>query len=413
MPFKVTNPERPTPHSRSSSSSSHPMPPDRTSLRSFVSSSEHTAFSADPKISLDEDLPGYVDNGVLPPPEKGLPPLPQYEKQKSREDYDPYAGGRLRVAFHRHRLLRSLSADPGQSSSSSSHTYVYPLTTVDQLATALGPDNVPHSTEIETIPCSGVRIPFGPLKGLLAWRLVVRAPLTSATKGKGGGWNTKVKTDKRRSNHTSLNPSNPTSPPKSASFSDSPMLEKRLSSRSTTSLPMSYGRKFTSTPEPMPRPPIQGYASAMLTRHSAHIHSYSYSHPHPEVPLPVQHSVHDTHTLPFDAVTTNFILDTSLSYSIISRDTLITLGYPAHRFPAPAVSNPHSPHWNDNDAHTISVTLSIQNVLTKLRIARPGEASRLGVQFLHDAGVSVFFPRNGEGVGPVLYCECQFSVPSA
>jgi len=48
------------------------------------------------------------------------------------------------------------------------------------------------------------------------------------------------------------------------------------------------------------------------------------------------------------------------------------------------------------------VTLSIQNVVTKLRIARPGEASRLGVQFLQDAGVSLFFPN---GIGPVLYLE--------
>ncbi|KAH9486471.1 hypothetical protein JR316_0000536 [Psilocybe cubensis] len=400
MPFKVTNPEYPPPHSPSSSSSSHPMPPDRASLHSSVSSSDHTAFSApEPKISLDDVLPGYIDSGLVPPPEKGLPPLPRYEKQKSREDYDPYAGGCLKLTFLPLPLLPALPADPGQSSSSS-HTHVYPLTTVGQLATALGPDNAPHTTEIETIPCSGVRIPFGPLKGLLAWRLVVRVPSPSSTKGKGRRWNARARKDHRRNSYHTDDPSNPMPPSKSASYSDSPMLEKRLSSKSTASLPMSYSRKLTSTPEPIPRPPVQGYPSITPSRYVAHVHSYSYSHPHPD---PVQKSTHEV--FPSDAVATNFILDTSLSYSIISRDTLIALGYPAHRFPAPALSNPHSPHWDDHNAESISVTLSVQNVLTKLRIARPGEASRLGVQYLHDAGVSVFFPRNGDGVGPVLYLE--------
>ncbi|PPQ78048.1 hypothetical protein CVT25_015593 [Psilocybe cyanescens] len=364
MPFKVTNPERPIPHSRSSSSSSIPMPPDRASLRSFVSSSEHTAFS-DPKKSLDEELPGYIDNRTVATLEKILPPVPQYEKQKSREDYDPYAG------------------DSGQSSSSSSHTDRYPLTTVAQLTTALGPDNVPYSTEIETVPCSGVRIPFGPLTGLLAWRLVVRTP--PVAKGKGGWWFTNTKKEQRRS---SYDPPNFPPPPQSAPHSDTPKVERRLSSRSTASLPMLYGRNLASTPEPMPRPSMKGHSSATLTR-QAHVHSYSHS----EVPLPAQPSVHHIPASSSNAVVTNFILDTSLPYSIISRDTLIALGYPAHRLPAPGTSN------------TDTITLTVQNVVTKLRIARPGEASRLGVQFLHDTGVSVFFPRNGEGVGPVLYLE--------
>ncbi|KAL1741154.1 hypothetical protein HDZ31DRAFT_46047 [Schizophyllum fasciatum] len=39
----------------------------------------------------------------------------------------------------------------------------------------VGEDNTPHTTEIDTIPCAGLRIMHGPLKGLFAWRLVVRA----------------------------------------------------------------------------------------------------------------------------------------------------------------------------------------------------------------------------------------------
>ena len=107
------------------------------------------------------------------------------------------------------------------------------------------------------------------------------------------------------------------------------------------------------------------------------------------------------------AVATNFILDTSLPYSIISRDTLVALGYPPHHFPSP-FADPHTLDYDygDESIHPdLIVSLSIQGVTTRARIARPGEASRLGVQYLRDASVSVFFPRNGDGVGPVLYCE--------
>lgn len=110
-----------------------------------------------------------------------------------------------------------------------------------------------------------------------------------------------------------------------------------------------------------------------------------------------------------DGVVTNFILDTSLPYSIISRDTLIALGYPPNQLPPLTMSNPHSQDWEDDQDSAI--TLSVQGIPTRLRIARPGEASRLGVQFLQDAGVSLFFPMDGEGVGPVLYCKSK--VPSS
>ncbi|KAI5886643.1 uncharacterized protein SCHCODRAFT_02642259 [Schizophyllum commune H4-8] len=50
----------------------------------------------------------------------------------------------------------------------------------------VGDDNAPHTTEIDTIPCAGLRIMHGPLKGLFAWRLVVRVDHSLST-GAGDG----------------------------------------------------------------------------------------------------------------------------------------------------------------------------------------------------------------------------------
>ncbi|KAL1717691.1 hypothetical protein EV715DRAFT_274031 [Schizophyllum commune] len=50
----------------------------------------------------------------------------------------------------------------------------------------VGDDNAPHTTEIDTIPCAGLRIMHGPLKGLFAWRLVVRVDHSSSS-GAGSG----------------------------------------------------------------------------------------------------------------------------------------------------------------------------------------------------------------------------------
>lgn len=44
----------------------------------------------------------------------------------------------------------------------------------DALADAVGADNVPYTTEIDTVPCAGIVIPNGAFQGLLVWRLVVR-----------------------------------------------------------------------------------------------------------------------------------------------------------------------------------------------------------------------------------------------
>jgi len=37
----------------------------------------------------------------------------------------------------------------------------------------MGPDPILPTTEISTVPCAGVRIPYGKLTGLMAWRFVV------------------------------------------------------------------------------------------------------------------------------------------------------------------------------------------------------------------------------------------------
>jgi len=122
-------------------------------------------------------------------------------------------------------------------------------------------------------------------------------------------------------------------------------------------------------------------------------------------PQTIDHShlkLNQTPSLP-SALAVNFILDTTLPYSIISRDTLIALGYPSRLIPPPPPISTHPANMP-----SAMITLSVQNISTRFQIARPNEASRLGVQFLHDAGVSVFFPKDGDGVGPVLYVESAY-----
>lgn len=313
--------------SGSSSSSSH----DQLSVHSFLTSSENTALS-DHKYTR-----SYIDD---PTAFKSLPAIPP-------DDYNPYA-------FHHHLQ---------------NHAQIHPLTSTIQLATALGPDNAPYSTEIATIPCAGVRIPHGPLSGLIAWRLVVSFP--SPVKAKRGWWNESPSTKDRRRN--SFNPIH---------YSDTvAALQSTWTSTSAVSLPLMsipLQMQLNNPPRPLSR--------------ASHVRSAQMNHTRPP---------HFTHL----TIVCNFILDTSLPYSIISRDTLIELGYPPHKFPPPDLSNPHSNQWHDDRHPDAIITLSIQNIPTRLRIARPGEASRLGVQFLQDASVSIFFPKDGEGVGPVLYCE--------
>lgn len=250
-----------------------------------------------------------------------------------------------------------------------SQSPIPPLTTISQLAYALGPDNLPHTTEIDTIPCAGIRIPHGALTGLLAWRLVVR--LAPPAKENRGWWNKYADKRNSYSEPTVHTPhyTGASIPFSSVSALSLPLFTQVLSPTSAGNL----ARKV--------RP-----SSVMLTRqpHSSKTHPQTNKRSQPRP----QSQLHPQTSPPISNVV-NFILDTSLPYSIISRDTLIALGYPILHLLA---SMPLA-----------MVTLSIQNIPTRFHIARPNEASRLGVQFLHDAGVSVFFPKDGLGVGPVLY----------
>jgi hypothetical protein len=229
------------------------------------------------------------------------------------------------------------------------------------------------------VPCAGIRIPQGALTGLLAWRLVVR--LASPTKETRGWWNDYADRRNSYSEPTVYTPHYtglpiPYNPFTSVSALSLPLFTQVLSptGAGNNNLHADFARNV--------RP-----SSLMLTRqpHSSKIHPQTIR----------QSQLHQTS--PPSALTVNFILDTSLPYSIISRDTLIALGYPPPSILHLASSMPLA-----------TVTLSIQNIPTRFHIARPNEASRLGVQFLHDAGVSVFFPKDGLGVGPVLYGKSFF-----
>jgi hypothetical protein len=193
--------------------------------------------------------------------------------------------------------------------------------------------------------------------------------------------------------------------------------KKRRRNSSIPNFPFAPGHSYSQSDALGPPQPTWATTSAVslpLTTPPLQIHSTDNFHP-PQSALSRSSHVQSASRnysrpphLSNTTVVSNFILDTSLPYSIISRDTLVELGYPSHKFPLPHLSNPHSDQWQDDRNSDAIVTLSIQNIPTRLRIARPGEASRLGVQFLQDAGVSVFFPRDGEAVGPVLYLESSY-----
>lgn len=282
----------------------------------------------------------------------------------------------------------------------------HPFTSSTQLAAALGPDNVPYTTEIATIPCAGVRISHGSLTGLLAWRLVVSNPLQMKSPRRtwwGTGDNTRTgdTTRHREKVHYGTNIPPPTKHSNSYSEFTHPEMppQKILAAASTISLPMKGGfsrHSYTEVHRIIPERP----QSAMTVFDFPRYQAEGLEHAR-------QSSLGANLMQRSTAVATNFILDTSLPYSIISRDTLAALGYSPNLFPSPH-ADPHALEYDDSSESRnpdLIVSLSIQGVTTRARIARPGEASRLGVQYLRDASVSVFFPRDGDGVGPVLYCE--------
>ena len=313
MPFRVVNC---SPHPSHKTAAQFP---DEESVYSDASSDNGTLHTVYSDLSNKKGVLGY----------------PQYfgdNKHRLSDEYDPYAAENSAHGLHH--------ASPSCTRSI--------LGTIHQLASALGPDNVLQTTEIDSIPCAGVRIPHGPLKGLLAWRLVVRI----SDPGKSQVWwkqqDEHVNQEARRRVHSMRLLSRPLAV-RAHSTSHS---VSRTKLADTDSLPSFSRRSF---------PDLQD----------------AFAPPQPQR-KPI-------------ALVSNFILDTSSPHSVISRDALSALAYPLPESPTPEGS---------------TVTLSIQGVPTRLSIANHGEASRLGVQFLHDAGVSVFFPQNADGIGPVLYRMC-------
>lgn len=339
MPFRVVNrsPRRTSPQKSFSVPCVHErlgQISDEVSIYSDASSDNGTLHTVYSDVSNKKGIPpGYVQD-------KGYQEYPQYlgdEKRRSSDEYDPYA-----------------EQDLQQASTSSSHGSRSLSGTVQQLASAVGPDNVFQTTEIDTIPCAGVRIPHGPLKGLLAWRLVVRIPERAKFEDWWKESHDQVIHETRRRVHSMRLLSRPPAKP-------NPSAPHSFHGHIDNSVGRDGRRSF---------PSIQD----------------TFAPPQPEK-KPI-------------ILVSNFILDTSIPHSVISRDALGALGYPLPRFPK-------DPRIDDS-----TVMLSIQGVRTRLCIANRGEASRLGVQFLHDAGVSVFFPQNGDGIGPVLYRMWLWFTPS-
>ncbi|KAF9535702.1 hypothetical protein CPB83DRAFT_878814 [Crepidotus variabilis] len=335
--------------SASSSDTAAHQPGSPASLRSNTSSEDGTLLTQHSAFGSKEDtLPRYSDDKNI------YTRYLEKEKQRISHEFDPYEAVNVQQNLH-------------QASSSSSRRLV--SRTGQQLAGAIGPDNAPHSMEIDSIPCAGVRIRHGPLTGLLAWRLVVRVPEGQTC----NWWETKALKRRRR---ISLAPAALLPPPP----------HKPVHSHSYSEWNAPNGNQLKD---------ILRDSSASLS---------SSSLPLPKFPILPRHKSHDSAPTPPPKTTSlvaNFILDTSLPHSLISRETLLTLGYPISQLP-PSL-DPNQTYDESDDPPT--VTLSIQGISTRLQIANPGESSRLGVQFLQDAGVSVFFPKDGDGVGPVLYQE--------
>ena len=285
-----------------------------------------------------------------------------------------------------------------------------------ELASALGPDNSPHTTEIDSMPCAGVRIPTGPLKGLLAWRLVVGVPKSKRRPNQKHGERevdmfpgpsrARQSLDESRSR----SPSRPPPPRMSTpSFSESasanrgflaPGLVNGYISKSTSalSLPMNtpsfppsndHHHQPTSvqeTQEPTDaythRGPDTIFIPDPIPTYRSHLHPLERRPRQLEHPHPQPHTDHGS-------VVTNFILDTSLPQNLISPSTLLALG----------LHPPHPYYHVIPDDYT--VTLLVQNIPITFNVARHGEASRLGVRFLEEANVSLGIESGGRG--GVLY----------
>jgi len=260
------------------------------------------------------------------------------------------------------------------------------LGTIDQLANVLGSDNATHTTEVDTLPCSGIRIPHGPLSGLLGWKLVVRP----APAGKNGWWNETARARRTQHRRSAVLPSLLAASSQEQTLV-APMRPVNAARFSTLSLPLTVDDI-----EKPPLPPKHNTrnVSVDLTRR-AHIRVSLDAKAQGSIPTRRSPSPLPANHRPPSAVVVNFVLDTGVQHSTISRDTLNLMGYSVDRLPL------------DEDEQPF-ITLLIQGLPSRFRLAAPGDMSRLGVQFLQDAGLSLYFPRDHRD-GPVLYGK-QFCV---
>jgi hypothetical protein len=282
------------------------------------------------------------------------------------------------------------------------------------LANALGPDNSPHTTEIDTMPCAGVRIPTGPLTGLLAWRLVVGVPKSKRRPNQKHGERELDMFPSPSRPRQSLDESrsgSPSRPPRMStpSFSESgsanrgflaagPVNGYKSKSSSALSLPMNapsfppsndHHHQPTSvhgTQEPTDAnthvDPDTTFIPDPIPTYRSHLHPLERRPRQLERPHPQPHT-------DYGSVVTNFILDTSLPQNLISPFTLLALGL-------------HPPHpYSQVTPDDYTVTLLVQNIPITFQVAKHGEASRLGVRFLEEANVSLGIESGGRG--GVLY----------
>ncbi|KAF6752001.1 hypothetical protein DFP72DRAFT_461679 [Ephemerocybe angulata] len=124
-----------------------------STLRSMKEDGD-TPYNRKPSMDIDST---YLSDKVLPDTPLG------HKKHRAQSHH------RSRSPGHR----RILSSSRGLQSPHPA-TSAPEKTQMDELAGVLGPDGVPHTTELDSIPCAGIRIPNGLFSGLLAWRLVIR-----------------------------------------------------------------------------------------------------------------------------------------------------------------------------------------------------------------------------------------------
>ncbi|TEB27876.1 hypothetical protein FA13DRAFT_1633901, partial [Coprinellus micaceus] len=254
-------------------------------------------------------------------------------------------------------------------------------TQLEALAGSLGPDNVPHMAELDSIPCAGIRIPNGLFSGLLGWRLVVR--LHSPWNALGAFSNGSRLSVEPSANHGRAMSEAANITPFILPPPQSDYRRNHFASYSATSLPLTgLVKSYSSSSEvfedgdwsvlPAPTRPWDSSSALVSGRRSP-----SPSHGGSRRPL---------------AVVTNFLFDTSLGYNIISRETLYALGLSPVFVDALEASE-------TSRSEPKTVSLRIQTIARPItfRLAPAGQPSRLGVQFLLESEVNVCMGDGGSG----------------